>query len=643
MFAKNKVTQSMLDAVNSVLVEDEKKRLINDAEMDETGFHKAAHAAKKSGQSHFEFQGKKYPVTAKSHKEAIEMDEASLKIPTATGTKVLGGSGYGSKKAHDAQHKNPFEKGPSKKDLKGIKTPSKKELKNIGENSFASKLLNHITENKAANPEDIFTDNNLGEAEMTDKQMKKREKIVLSMKKGEAGFKQRYGKNYKNVMYATATKQAMKEDSSDTWNGSYDFVISEKEEQLYELKARQLPGYQQKKKELIAKAASKLPTKEEVDLEEFDLEEGDASYKKMDPKKPFTKMSDVVDRKKTVKDLMKGRQYFGTGKVKEEVEELDELSKTTLSSYSDKAKAAAKTHKDTGDRYMSDPDERGFAKHEYDKAAKRTAGAAKADKKMKEEVELSEKNDAHNYAAHYEDPKTGEWTGMKLMSAKDDQDAIKQAHANCEDGCRLSKVERHMTVKESVDIETDKNAHKITTDMLRGREPGGKLNSFKNFKVNLTVAGEEDIPKEMDKGEDTKEKQKITTNPGPVDIKLDDKYGSPTPQSHFSTQERITSEEVELTESSLEQFLSQKGIDMKNLSYSSKIAYSKSNEFKKWKMNHQLEATEVPFEKPYKKVDKDVVTDKSGAKHTPHSRARDLARNAMKKLKGETMMGKISN
>jgi len=159
----------------------------------------------------------------------------------------------------------------------------------------------------------------------------------------------------------------------------------------------------------------------------------------------------------------------------------------------------------------------------------------------------------------------------------------------------------------------------------------------------LTVAGEEDIPKEIDKGEDTREKQKITTNPGPVDIKLDDKYGHPTSQSHFTTQERVTSEEVELTESALEQFLSQKGIDMKNLSYSSKIAYSKSNEFIKWKQNHQMESSELPFDKPYKTVKDPVTTDKSGAKHTPHSRARDLARNAMKKLKGETMMGKISN
>ena len=35
---------------------------------------------------------------------------------------------------------------------------------------------------------------------------------------------------------------------------------------------------------------------------------------------------------------------------------------------------------------------------------------------------------------------------------------------------------------------------------------------------------------------------------------------------------------------------------------------------------------DVPFDKPYKKVEQDVVTDKSGAKHTAMSRARHLAR-----------------
>lgn len=51
----------------------------------------------------------------------------------------------------------------------------------------------------------------LEEGEMTDTEMKKREDIVKGMKKGMQGFKDRYGDKAKNVMYATATKQAMKD------------------------------------------------------------------------------------------------------------------------------------------------------------------------------------------------------------------------------------------------------------------------------------------------------------------------------------------------------------------------------------------------------------------------------------------------
>jgi hypothetical protein len=48
--------------------------------------------------------------------------------------------------------------------------------------------------------------------EMSDAQMKKREEIVKSMKDKTADFKKRYGDRWKDVMYATATKQAMKEE-----------------------------------------------------------------------------------------------------------------------------------------------------------------------------------------------------------------------------------------------------------------------------------------------------------------------------------------------------------------------------------------------------------------------------------------------
>lgn len=51
----------------------------------------------------------------------------------------------------------------------------------------------------------------IDERKMTEPEMKKKEEIVKSMKKGLAGFKQRYGDRAKEVMYATATKQAMKD------------------------------------------------------------------------------------------------------------------------------------------------------------------------------------------------------------------------------------------------------------------------------------------------------------------------------------------------------------------------------------------------------------------------------------------------
>ena len=49
------------------------------------------------------------------------------------------------------------------------------------------------------------------ERKMTEPEMKERERIVKGMKKKLSGFKERYGERAKNVMNATATKQAMKD------------------------------------------------------------------------------------------------------------------------------------------------------------------------------------------------------------------------------------------------------------------------------------------------------------------------------------------------------------------------------------------------------------------------------------------------
>jgi hypothetical protein len=63
---------------------------------------------------------------------------------------------------------------------------------------------------------------------MTKGEMGKREKIVKSMKKDKAGFKKRYGKDADAVMYATATKQAMKDDKN-TNEGMSDINIGAEE------------------------------------------------------------------------------------------------------------------------------------------------------------------------------------------------------------------------------------------------------------------------------------------------------------------------------------------------------------------------------------------------------------------------------
>lgn len=52
----------------------------------------------------------------------------------------------------------------------------------------------------------------LEEESMSDAQKKKREEIVLSMKKKMGEFKSKYGDKAQDVMYATATKMAMKEE-----------------------------------------------------------------------------------------------------------------------------------------------------------------------------------------------------------------------------------------------------------------------------------------------------------------------------------------------------------------------------------------------------------------------------------------------
>ena len=186
---------------------------------------------------------KKLPQFAKEEVEAID----EVKMADLPSTKVQGRS-YGASKPE-----SDYVKGPSDAALKKIEAEKKqkkfsemvnlyqeKGLKSLSEllvkeepdNEQFTKELEDAkakSEGKKKNTEiakgsvqavkseeiDINDINGvqmstIEERMMTEPEKEKKEDIVKGMKKGMAGFKERYGDRAKDVMYATATKQAMK-------------------------------------------------------------------------------------------------------------------------------------------------------------------------------------------------------------------------------------------------------------------------------------------------------------------------------------------------------------------------------------------------------------------------------------------------
>jgi hypothetical protein len=150
--------------------------------------------------THHEHEGKKYTVTSEVDGDGDVHHEVS----------------QGGKYVHGHMVTQDYFSG--RKQIVGTKpTPLHKKL--IADHVRAAKshlnnMADHLfpSKNKDKEEDDSWNESyeNLGEAELSAAEVAKKEKMVKSMKKGMAGFKERYGKRWKDVMYATATARAKK-------------------------------------------------------------------------------------------------------------------------------------------------------------------------------------------------------------------------------------------------------------------------------------------------------------------------------------------------------------------------------------------------------------------------------------------------
>lgn len=270
-------------------------------------------------------------------------------------------------------------------------------------------------------------DQEVSEEKMTDAEMKKREDYVKGMKKNLSSFKDKYGSRAKEVMYATATKMAMKEDTDleegyivkyhaadgEHKNSSKVFNDKAKAEKHAALgnSINKVGG-----KYTVHKIDSEgRAVKEETETEEkHEMAQTQLHFIKYAAEEILeyidmggeieewyqNKLSKVQSDLESLHSYIEGEKRR-TGMVDEEVEQIDELSKGTLASYAKKATNDSRIKMGIGKDFERQaltsrkPGYKAAAKDLEDKyktnARKREAGVGKAiDRLAKEEVEIKE-------------------------------------------------------------------------------------------------------------------------------------------------------------------------------------------------------------------------------------------------------------
>jgi hypothetical protein len=387
MFAKDRVSQSLIDAVNKVLTTESKQpEQLNEAFPTVADAQKRASEPKPSGGAGIKlgtrYGGGRQADEPEKDDEPKQRAKYGARKDRFTNTKLYKEADdcVDEPKAKEIAKKEVgnHEKSMHKEELKGnqhkidankngkidshdfklLRSKKKKMTEGL---SFAEQLIESMYGKKSALPID--------EKEMSDTQKKKKEDIVMSMKKDTAGLKKRYGSRWKDVMYATATKQAMKEEV-DEFEEEIDPDVRTKDaisgaNKPTKQKDDVGPGADSRSTKVKFKAGPMSEEKEEDEKEDEgheDEKEDKALVKKM-VKKDALKEDEQLDELKTstmlrystkankaliggdrnkeekrVQGINRAIEKIKTRHTKEEVEQIDELSHDTLRSYVDKAK-----------------------------------------------------------------------------------------------------------------------------------------------------------------------------------------------------------------------------------------------------------------------------------------------------------------